>query len=237
MPMSPTRVLAVAAHPDDLEFGCGGILLMEAQKGTRMDWLICSRGESGTHGTPQERQLESEQAARLANATLHWVDMGGDAQIEESCYNALQVAAKIRELKPNLVLAPTLVENQHPDHVRVAKLVRDACRLARYGGLAPLSDTAPHAIDNLLYYRSTSTAAPGNQAKLLFDVSPVVEQWKEIMNCHATQMRGRDYLTYQLSYARLMGLECGVEYALPLFSEDSLLLPGFSTLLGSSRRF
>lgn len=237
MPTSPLKILAVAAHPDDLEFGCGGILLMEAQKGTKMDWLVCSRGESGTHGSPQERQGESEKAAALAKASLHWLDLGGDAQIEETRRNALQLAGKIRELKPKLVLAPTLVENQHPDHVRVARLVRDACRLARYGGLAPLSQRPPHAIDNLLYYRITSTAVPGHQAKLLFDISPVVEQWKEMMNCHATQMKGRDYLNYQLSYAKLQGLECGVDFALPLFSEDTVLLPGLDALQGSSRRF
>ena len=52
----PCRILAVGAHPDDVEFACGGVLLTEAARGSKLFLCVCSRGESGTNGTPDERE-------------------------------------------------------------------------------------------------------------------------------------------------------------------------------------
>ena len=53
----PCRILAVGAHPDDVEFACGGVLLTEAARGSELFLCVCSRGESGTNGTPEEREV------------------------------------------------------------------------------------------------------------------------------------------------------------------------------------
>ncbi len=226
-------LLAVAAHPDDLEFGCGGILLKEANR--PQHWLIGSRGEAGSNGSPAERQAESERAAAMVGADLHWEDLGGDAQMQMSTANALKLAGWIRKLQPTYVLAPTLEENQHPDHTRVARLVREAARLARYAGLEPLADLPAHSISALLYYRVTSASPSGTC--ILVDVSQQLERWKALMACHQSQLKTRNYIEYQLTYARLMGLECGVDYALPLFAEEGLLVPGLEAIENSARRF
>jgi LmbE family N-acetylglucosaminyl deacetylase len=57
------------------------------------------------------------------------------------------------------VLAPSVVENQHPDHARLGRMVRDAARLARYGGVKELR-LPPHAIGQLLFYAVTPEAEP-----------------------------------------------------------------------------
>jgi LmbE family N-acetylglucosaminyl deacetylase len=55
-----------------------------------------------------------------------------------------------------VVLAPSVIENQHPDHARLGGLVRDAARLARYGGVQELRDLPPHTINQLFYYAARS---------------------------------------------------------------------------------
>src|SRR5580692_1196657 len=139
-------LLAFGAHPDDIEFGCGGIIARETLAGRAAHFVICSRGESATHGTPAERTAEATKSAALLGATVEFVELDGDAELEAKPAHALKLAAVIRRIRPGIVLAPSLVENQHPDHPRLGRIVRDASRLARYGGVAKLRANPAHAI-------------------------------------------------------------------------------------------
>src|SRR6478672_10050818 len=82
MPDSQPTLLAVGAHPDDIEFGCGGILLAEAERGCAIALCVCSRGEAGTNGTPSEREAEARQAAKVIGATIEFLDFGGDCRLD-----------------------------------------------------------------------------------------------------------------------------------------------------------
>ncbi len=239
MPTSPEKrhLVAIGAHPDDIEFGCAAILLKEAQAGARCTWVVCSRGEAGTDGTPEGRTQEAEQAAALGKARLVWLDLGGDAHMEDDLASALKLARLIRELKPNQILAPTLVDNQHPDHSRVGRAVQRAARLARYGGLAELHDLPIHKVECLLHYRITGGATPAGCTELVFDISAVVETWKEMMGCHASQLKSMNYLDYQLTQSRLLGMECGFEYGQALYVEEGLVLSGLGAITGAKRHF
>ena len=145
-------MIAFGAHPDDVEFGCGGVLALESRAGRQVHVVVCSRGESATHGTPEERMRECHQAAAVLGASLELIELDGDARLEVKAAHTIRLAGVLRRLRPSIVLAPTLVENQHPDHARLGQLVRDAARLARYGGVAELRDLAPHAVEHLFYY-------------------------------------------------------------------------------------
>src|SRR6202044_2753083 len=114
--------------------------------------VVCSRGESASHGTPEERMRECQDAARALGASLELIELDGDARLEEKAIHAIRLAGMIRQLRPATVLAPTPVENQHPDHYRLGRLVRDAARIARFGGVADLRGLAPHAIEQLFFY-------------------------------------------------------------------------------------
>ena len=81
------------------------------------------------------------------------------------------------------------------------KLVRDACRIARYGGL--LKPLAAHKIDNLYYYNVTQH---GLTPDVVVDIGGVVEQWQAVMQCHDTQVSSRKYIELQMSATRLLGL-------------------------------
>jgi len=232
-------LLAFGAHPDDIEFGCGGIIARETLAGRPVHLVICSRGESGTNGTPAERTAEAEKAAELLGATLEFVELDGDAHLEIRSAHAIALAAIIRRSKPAIVLAPTLEQNQHPDHWRLAQLVRDATRLARYGGFAELKNQPVHAIGQLFFYAITSNAEPSNCPPVLIDVSSseVVAAWTAAMQAHVTQLKTRDYVEVQLARARVNGSRCGISAAMALYPNDPLVFDSLGALARGARRY
>ncbi len=238
MPDSQLTLLAVGAHPDDIEFGCGGILLAEADRGCAIALCVCSRGEAGTNGTPNEREAEARQAAKLIGATIEFPDFGGDCRLDLSASNALAIARLIRKVRPGVLLSPSAGGDQHPDHEIVSQLCRRAARLARYGGVEELRALQAHAISHHFEYAITPGAEPPNdRLKVRIDISPYYARWVELMNCHRTQLRTRRYLDLQSARARLLGLTSGVEYAQALFPGNDLLVNNLAALPASVRLF
>jgi bacillithiol biosynthesis deacetylase BshB1 len=228
------RILAVGAHPDDIEFGCAHVLIKEVKAGSQVNLLVLSRGEAGTNGTPESREEEARKAAALIGAEIEFLEFGGDCRIEYKPANAFRIAAEIRRLRPQIVLAPHIDENQHPDHAVVGRLVRDASRFARYGGLEPLRSLDPHTIAALYYY--TITKEP-RSPDIVIDISGVAAQWEAAMNCHASQMRTRRYADLRLSAARHLGLSVGVEYAAGFYVNDPVRVDKISDLALPARHF
>jgi LmbE family N-acetylglucosaminyl deacetylase len=244
-PMKPSPkpslppLLAFGAHPDDIEFGCGGIIAAETRAGRATHFIVCSHGESGSYGTPKQRIAEAKKAAKLLGATIEFIKLDGDAHLEIRAAHAIKLAGIIRRKKPGIVLAPSLVENQHPDHSRLGQLVRDACRLARYGGIRELRSSPPHAIDQLFYYAVTADAEPAGVTPVLIDVSApgILEAWTAAMEAHATQVSARNYVDMQLTRARLRGLRAGISHAIALFPNDPIVLSSLPCGGRASRQF
>jgi LmbE family N-acetylglucosaminyl deacetylase len=228
------NILAIGPHPDDIEFGCAPILIQEVRRGNQVKMLVLSRGEAGTAGTPEGREQESREAARLIGANIEFLDFGGDCHMHYTQENAFAIAGEIRKFKPEIVLAPHPQENQHPDHVIVGMLVRDACRFARYGGLEELKPRPVHKIKNLLFYNITQHL---QKPEIIVDISDVLVEWEAVMNCHQSQLVSKGYIELQKTGARLLGLTIGTEYAIGLFANDPVRLEGISDLKLSSRNF
>jgi N-acetylglucosamine malate deacetylase 1 len=231
--------VAFGAHPDDIEFGCGGVIALETRAGRPAHFVLCSRGEAATHGTPEQRMAEAEKAAALLGAAIEFIELDGDSHLEVRAAHALKLAGILRRLRPAIVLAPSLAENQHPDHARLGQLVRDAARLARYGGIAELRAWPSHAIEHLLYYAVTPEAEPAGLARMLVDVSApeVLSAWTAAMEAHASQASSRNYVELQLTRARLNGMRAGVGHAIALFPNDSLVFDSLAQLHRGARRF
>ena len=229
---NPAPLLAFGAHPDDIEFGCGGIIACESQSGREVHFAIGSRGEAGTHGTPKQRTIEARRAANILGASVEFVELDGDAHLEIRAAHAIKLAKIIRQIRPQMLLAPSVVENQHPDHWRLGKLVRDAARLARYGGVKELRGYKPHAIGQLFFYAVTPEAEPRDLSPVLIDVSApkILSMWRNAMNAHESQVGGRNYLELQITRARLLGARAGIGHAIALFPNDPLV---FDTLAGA----
>ena len=236
---SPESLLAFGAHPDDIEFGCGGVIARETAAGRPVHFVVCSEGEAGTNGTPAVRRREAKHAAALLGATIEFIKLDGDAQLEIRAAHAFRLAALIRRVRPGIVLAPSLAPNQHPDHWRLGQLVRDATRLARYGGLAALRPQPAHAAGQLFFYAVSPEAEPRDITPVLIDLSApgIVTRWTAAMEAHASQMKTRNYVELQLARARVHGLAAGLAHAQPLFPNDPPVFDSLAPLTRGARRF
>ncbi len=141
-------ILAIAAHPDDIEQTCGGTLVRMAEMGYRTGALDLTAGDMGTRGTPEQRIAESEAAAK--HLLLGW--RGNlrmpDARLENNIAARMTLALKIRELQPRVVILPYW-QARHPDHYRAAEMGYEACFLAGLKKLDEYSD--PHRPFKILY--------------------------------------------------------------------------------------
>ncbi len=157
----------------------------------------------------------------------------------DAAAHALAQAAIIRRVRPGILLAPAPVENQHPDHRVLGALVRDAARLARYGGLRELRRRPAHAVGQLLFYAVAIEGEPREPPPLFIDVSPepVAAAWTAAMAAHATQARTRRYVELQLARAAMNGQRCGVKLALPLFPGEPLVFESLRELGRGARQF
>lgn len=150
-------ILAIAAHPDDVEQTCGGTLIRMAEAGYRTGVLDLTRGDMGTRGTPEIRMREAEEAGR--RMLLSWRGNAGfpDARLENSLPARMSLATEIRRLRPKVVILPYW-EGRHPDHYRASELGYESCFLA---GLRKLDQyTEPHRPFKVLYSSLYAPVAP-----------------------------------------------------------------------------
>jgi len=210
-------ILAIGAHPDDIEFGCGGILAKAAAEGKSVALVDLTLGEKGTHGTPEVRREEGRQAAALIQAERIVLDFD-DCQIFDTYEGRLQLVKAIRELQPRLVLAPFWNgEQNHPDHIACGQMVRYACRYARFAKILP--DIPIHRVEGILHYPHWSYA---EKVDFLIDVSGHVEVWKQMIACHHSQLRTLPYQDWCLRIASRLGLMIGKTYAQGLVKGNPL---------------
>jgi bacillithiol biosynthesis deacetylase BshB1 len=122
-------LLAIAAHPDDVELTCGGTLMKMAARGYKTGILDLTQGEMGTRGSVETRQREAKSAAKILGVSLR--DNVGlpDAGLAVTQEQKLAVAQHIRRLRPHTVILPYW-EGRHPDHYTAGKLGYEACFLA-----------------------------------------------------------------------------------------------------------
>ncbi|HTQ53876.1 MAG TPA: bacillithiol biosynthesis deacetylase BshB1 [Bryobacteraceae bacterium] len=156
--MSPALdILAIAAHPDDIEQTCGGTLIRMAEAGYRTGALDLTAGDMGTRGTPAQRLAEAEIAAR--HLRLAWRGNLGfpDARLENTISARMTLAVKIRELRPRVVILPYW-QGRHPDHYRTSELGYEACFLAGLKKLDEYSD--PHRPHKVIYASLYANVTP-----------------------------------------------------------------------------
>ncbi|MGH9126421.1 MAG: bacillithiol biosynthesis deacetylase BshB1 [Acidimicrobiales bacterium] len=131
----PVDVLALGAHPDDIELGCGAALVVAARSGLRVAAADLSRGEMASFGTVEERDLERMEAARVLGLCARPCLDLPDTRIGSDAGHLDAVVSLLRDLRPRVVLAPYL-DDRHPDHAATGRLARDAtfaAGLARVG--------------------------------------------------------------------------------------------------------
>src|ERR1700719_2519968 len=122
-------LLAMAAHPDDVELTCGGTLIKMARRGHAVGILDLTGGEMGTRGSVEMRRKEAAAAARILGVA-HRENLGlPDAHLEMRMDYKLAIARRIRALRPRTVILPYW-DGRHPDHYTAARLGYEGCFLA-----------------------------------------------------------------------------------------------------------
>ena len=179
----PLELLVIAPHPDDAEIGCGGTLLVAAAQGKRTGVLELTRGELGTLGTPEIRDAEAIEAAKILGLAYRGNLRWADGSVMDGLAYRLELAAVIRQLRPRVLLVPH-ESDRHPDHVGAARVTGSAIHFAALKN-APLIGE-PHRVSQVLHYQGN---APIN-ANVLVDVSSVVDDWQRAVMAHVSQFTG-----------------------------------------------
>ena len=125
--MKPMKldILAISAHPDDIELSCSGTLIAHKTLGYTTGILDLTKGEMSTRGTPEIRQKESAEASKIIGISIR-ENLGlSDAKFDLSFENQLRVIKVLRKYRPEIILANAPYD-RHPDHVRAAQLIEEA---------------------------------------------------------------------------------------------------------------
>ncbi len=241
-------VLAVGAHPDDVELTCGGTLIRCVKQGYRVGILDLTRGEMGTRGTPELRAKEAAAAARTLGVH-HRENLGlPDARLEPIMEYKLAVAERIRALRPRVVILPYW-DARHPDHSHACQIGYEGCYLA---GLAKLDLSAtaglsaaadkPHRPHKVIYstmYDADFRIAPS----FVVDISPYFKQRMRAVACYRSQFRGPQRqrgifipLTgieqRMATYCGYFGQLIGVAYGEPFVLREALQVDDILSLQG-----
>jgi len=120
------NILAIAAHPDDVELTCAGTLIMHSNKGFTTGIIDLTRGELGTRGSAEQRWEEATRAGEIMKLNVR-ENMGfADGFFLNDKEHQLALIQKIRKFQPDIVLTNALYD-RHPDHARGAELVEESC--------------------------------------------------------------------------------------------------------------
>ncbi|HAJ57168.1 MAG TPA: GlcNAc-PI de-N-acetylase [Candidatus Omnitrophica bacterium] len=160
-------ILAIGAHPDDIEIGCGGSLMRYAQKGEKVYMFVLTRGEIG--GKPELRECEQEKAARYMKVKkIFW---GGykDTEIPRDRSVINRIESVIKEVKPDTVLFNYL-SDIHQDHRALAHAALSATRYIR----------------EVLFYEVPTTQ--NFEPDVFVDISKVMEKKLQLLRIHCSQV-------------------------------------------------
>src|SRR5215467_6423360 len=175
-------LLAIAAHPDDVELTCGGTLLKMAECGYKTGILDLTAGEMGTRGTPEIREREAAKAANLLGVTWRGTLGVPDSDVQPSRQHKLRLATMIRHLRPKTVIVPYW-EARHPDHYHASTLGYEGCFLA---GLKQLPiDGDPFRPFKILY----STAFADVRPTFVVDITKQYDQRHKAILAFSSQFR------------------------------------------------
>jgi bacillithiol biosynthesis deacetylase BshB1 len=135
-------ILVLAAHPDDTELGCGGTVVKQIALGKKAGIIDFTRGELGTRGTVQTRDMEAAESAKILGVHVRENLSLKDGFFQNSKEDQLAVVKAIRKYKPEIVLA-NAVYDRHPDHGKGANLAYDSCFLAGLAKVETLDNGSP----------------------------------------------------------------------------------------------
>jgi bacillithiol biosynthesis deacetylase BshB1 len=152
-------VLAIGAHPDDVELGCGATLALLVSRGRSAGIVHLTCGEAGSRGSAEERRREAAAAARALGVECLEILDCGDGGLRHGREEEDRLIELLRRLRPRLVLGPPPAD-RHPDHGRAHALVRAACFYSGLAKRSPERGSPPHRPSAFYCYLQHDLAVP-----------------------------------------------------------------------------
>ncbi|HSC55152.1 MAG TPA: bacillithiol biosynthesis deacetylase BshB1 [Phnomibacter sp.] len=235
-------ILAIAAHPDDVELSCAGTLMAEKLQGKKVGIVDLTQGELGTRGTPESRLQEAADALAIMGLDVR-ENLGlPDGFFKNELEHQLKVVSAIRKFQPSIVLtnAPS---DRHPDHGRAAQLVRDAAWLS---GLRKIETTADDGIlqqawrpTYVFHFMQDRYLEPD----FVYDISAVMDRKVQAIKAFRTQFDTQpdnepqtyistpEFLNSVIERAKMLGKTIGVPFAEGFISDKKLGISSFDSFI------
>lgn len=228
--MKSLDILAIGAHPDDVEIGAAGTLIKAARNGLRVGIMDLTYAELSSNGTVERRQEEAAAATQLIGLTERIQCAFPDRGLEEVRVEAIRkVVEVIRETRPSVVLAPYF-QDRHPDHESVSRIVKEAmfnAGIHKYQGKEGLPAYRP---SKLYYYFINNTITPS----FFVDITDIYIDKKSVLSCYRSQFEQEEgsvvtplnngYIELVEARERLFGQQAGTTYAEGFVSSTPLVL-------------
>jgi bacillithiol biosynthesis deacetylase BshB1 len=227
-------ILAIGSHPDDVELGCSGTLIMEAKRGKKVGVIDLTQGELGTRGTIETRYQEAADAAMIMGLVVRENLKMRDGFFKNDEEHQMQLIKVIRKYQPEIVIG-NILEDRHPDHGRAGWLIYDACFLSGLRQVKTYDDNNKEQEKwrpkMLLHYIQDRFYEPD----IILDVSDAWEQRMQAVKAYKTQFHSQqkrdepqtyisnpEFLDALTSRARLLGKRIGVKYGEGFISKKNI---------------
>lgn len=225
-------VLIFAAHPDDAELAMGGTIAKLAKNNLKVGIIDLTRGELGTRGTSETRQLEAFNAALVLKTSVRENFEVPDGNIKNSNENLMKVVIVIRKYKPKIVFAPYF-NDRHPDHIDASRLIKRAMFSTGLSKIKTFDKEVPqthYRPEKLFYYMQTYTFDP----TFIVDISDTFDLKMKAVECYGTQFHNPKsiepetfiskpgFLNNIKSRAEFYGFSIGKMYGEPFYCEEKI---------------
>jgi bacillithiol biosynthesis deacetylase BshB1 len=227
--MHQIDILAVFAHPDDVELTVGGTLLKMKDLGYRTGALDVTRGEMGTRGTVEGRQEEADHAAKILKLDLR-ENLGlPDGHVFCDDDSRTKMVRVLRRLKPKVILTHQ-IDDPHPDHNHISQLVREAARLSSMKRYDEETGDQKIPVPNVAHNIFSRRVQPS----FVVDVSDFLEAKMDAIRAHSSQfydpnssepetrLTSRTFLDELEARSRYFGSLIGVEAGEPYYVREAL---------------
>lgn len=224
-----TDILAIGVHPDDVEISAGGTLLVHLALGKTVGILDLTRGELGTRGTGETRDVEAANAAKILGVHFRENLRMRDGFLQNDEAHQLEIIKRLRKYKPEIVIC-NATEDRHPDHGKSSKLVSDACFLS---GLMKVATSHEGIQQEAWRPKAVYHYVQDRQLKpdLLVDISAFMDKKEEALYAYKTQFHDpnstepQTYISSPEFFNNIrnraidLGRQIGVKYAEPFTVE------------------
>ncbi|MFN5335568.1 MAG: bacillithiol biosynthesis deacetylase BshB1 [Bacteroidota bacterium] len=234
-------ILAFGVHPDDVELGCAGSLIIAVSEGKKVGVVDLTQGELGTRGTVHTRKEEADAAAKIIGLAVRENLNMRDGFFVNDEQHQLKIISCIRKYRPDIVIC-NAPEDRHPDHGRASRLVVESCF---YAGLSKIKtqhnelEQDPWRPKNVFHYLQDRFLQPD----FLVDISKVFDKKLNAIKAYSTQFYNPDisgpetyistpeFLDTLIGRYKLLGKTIGVAYAEGFITQKTVGLRSLSDII------